>query len=180
MKWIGLTGKMGAGKDFAYDRLSTMFPEKVLRCSFADTLRIEIRDTLGMDSVITKPYTELERKLQQWWGTDYRRQENEDYWVERTRERALVMYGETGRVPVFTDVRFPNEADMIRDHDGAIARIWAPISIRRNRLGMEPPEHESETAMDDYEVDVMVRSDGDHGKYLQNLLQLAYLAGLTG
>lgn len=186
MRWIGLTGKMAAGKDYTYTaiaRASEYF--HVFRVSFADGLRYEIQQELAgsnhLDALWDKPLPDTVRRLLQWWGTDLRRAEDPDYWVKNAIERAktkknLPAYREA--TPIFTDVRFPNEADAIRSEGGIIVRVWAPPSVREERLGTQPPEHESETAMDSYAVDMVLRSDGDHLKYYEGLQQLVHLAEL--
>jgi hypothetical protein len=161
MKWIGITGRAGAGKDHLFQQLAKYTPD-VRRLSFADVLRDEIEISIGHK--ITKPYTELERKLQQWWGTDYRRANDPDYWVRRAELQANGVEVQ-GYIPVFTDVRFHNEADMIRRHGGLIVRVMAPPEVRQDRLGVLPPEHASETAMDDYEADMHITSTEDNPAY---------------
>lgn len=140
---------MGAGKDFAYKTMQKFVINQVMRVSFADGLRNEVVNTLGLTETPTKPYTELERKLFQWWGTDYRRAQDPDYWVTVAEEQAIRIDA-AGFTPVFTDVRFPNEADMIVKHGGLLVQVMAGAPIREMRLGMPPPTHESETALDNY------------------------------
>ncbi|AWY06657.1 deoxynucleoside monophosphate kinase [Microbacterium phage Zeta1847] len=54
----------------------------------------------------------------------------------------------------FTDVRFPDEADLIRSHGGIVVRVVRP--------GLARPADEdiSETALDDYDVDYTILNDG--------------------
>ena len=54
----------------------------------------------------------------------------------------------------FTDVRFPDEADLIRSHGGIVVRVVRP--------GLRRPVDEdiSETALDGYDVDYIVENDG--------------------
>lgn len=68
-----------------------------------------------------------------------RRNENPDYWLMKTMERV-----KPGGRYVFTSVRFPNEADAIREVGGEVWRI--------NRRGYNPADGAdvTETAMDDY------------------------------
>lgn len=172
MRWIGFTGKMGAGKDYAYDVLHAR--HSVERISFADGLRLEIQSVLGLSEPIRKPYTELERKLQQWWGTDYRRAEDPEYWVNIAEKRARAALG----LPVFTDVRFPNEAEMIKRNGGFIVRMTASEQARRARLGMIPPDHESEAAMDNYPVDLNVPTDLGEEMYESGMSAVEKMAGL--
>ena len=54
---------------------------------------------------------------------------------------------------IITDVRFPNEADRIKEHGGILIRI--------DRRDIPRMDHESETAMDDYhDWDYLIQNDG--------------------
>ena len=55
---------------------------------------------------------------------------------------------------IFTDCRFPNEAQAIKDRGGYIIRI--------DRPGIKPVnDHPSETALDDWEFDYKIYNNGD-------------------
>jgi len=172
MRWLGLTGKLASGKDTAFIRLHELEGNHILtRFSFADELRLEIEDTLGTDlpALWRKPYSETVRRLLQWWGTDLRRAEDPDYWVRLAIDRARSSQ-DIGLLPVFTDVRFPNEADAIIRAGGLIVRVWAPESVRRERNGGKLPSHESETAMDEYEhIDYTMTAIADDVIYHRDL-----------
>jgi len=164
MRWLGLTGKMGAGKDYTFSALKEM-TDNVVRVGFADALKAEVTKYLQpADPTFfwNKPYSDPVRRLLQWWGTDFRRAEDPDYWVNMTERYALK---QEPRIPVFTDVRFPNEADMIRRNGGLIVRVQAPPEVREKRLGMVPPSHASETEMDYYDVDMHVTSTVENEAY---------------
>ena len=164
MRWIGLTGKMGAGKDFTFSTLKEM-TDDVVRVGFADALKAEVTKFLQPADpgfFWQKPYSDPVRRLLQWWGTDFRRTEDPDYWVNMTERYARK---QEPRIPVFTDVRFPNEADMIRRNGGFIVRVMAPPEVREQRLGMVPPLHASEIAMDDYRVDMHITSTVENNAY---------------
>ena len=155
MKWVGLTGRAGAGKDYTFTELQKMLPE-LRRVSFADGLRFDIEETLeeaSLPVLWNKPYSDEVRRLLQWWGTDLRRAEDPNFWVNRAEGIAMKVL-EKGKTPVFTDVRFPNEAEMIRDNGGIIVRVTAPLLTRERRLGTLPPEHASEVEMDAIPVDL--------------------------
>jgi hypothetical protein len=47
-----------------------------------------------------------ERLLLQWWGTEYRRSVDQDYWVKKVAQR---LEEERPEICLLTDVRFPNE-----------------------------------------------------------------------
>jgi hypothetical protein len=97
--------------------------------------------------------------------------------VEIARDQAFL--AQEHGYPVFTDVRFPNEADMIRENGGLIVRLSASASTRKVRLGLKqnPPEHESETALDHYRSDVWIPTDISDHQYKRDVRWLAKRAG---
>ncbi len=177
-RWIGLTGRAGAGKDYTYSALAFL-DKRLRRVSFADQLREEIEYTFGahLPSLWTKPYKPALREALQWWGTEYRRASDPNYWVMRAEQVALSLDG----TPVFTDVRFPNEADMIRSHGGLIVAVAAPNAIRGDRTGeIVSAAHASEDSMDDYEVDMHIISvaDPQYRIMLKNIIAESRLTDL--
>ncbi len=161
---IGLTGRAGSGKDFTYATLDDA-GYMVQRFAFADALKTDIEENLAggqhMFGLHHKPYTEMARATLQWWGV-YRRNQTEDYWVNFVA-KDLVAYARGGalerHLAVITDVRFPNEADMVDRLGGSIVRIWAPEKDRMARLGGRLPEnHISESALDSSKSDITLVS----------------------
>ncbi len=71
------------------------------------------------------------------------REEPNVFITERTSQRPVVI----------TDVRYPNEADAIRDAGGTLIRIVRPGAD-------DGDTHASETALDDYPVDDVVTNTG--------------------
>lgn len=67
---------------------------------------------------------------------------------------------------IITDVRFPNEAQAIKDREGILIRVNRPDFIKNALTGEEFPvkvhrqEHESETALDNYKFDYEIQNDG--------------------
>lgn len=168
MELIGLTGKMGSGKDFTKDYLAEQ-GYYVARESFADGLRYEIEELLNdgihLPGIWRKPYPPEVRALLQWWGTDLRRSKDPDYWLKKLDDR-LYQYPETGGPLIcVTDVRFPNEAEVIKARGGLIVVVWAPTNLRAQRLGLTQDElaerdrHPSERSMDNYPADVILVSE---------------------
>lgn len=161
MKLIGLTGYAGSGKDYTFGKLADFFAdEEVVRYALADEVRIEAADEvldalrvweldLGYLGTWKKPYSEAQRRLLQWWGTEFRRAQDPEYWVRKVRER---LEAADHYLAVVTDVRFENEAAMIRDLGGLVVQTQTTDEIRAERLGGEvAPPHASEVI--DYEVD---------------------------
>lgn len=170
-RWIGLVGRAGVGKDFTAAKLNEL-DRRFRRIAFADGVRLEIEAELNGGAnfpwLWQKPYTPAQRALLQWWGTDFRREQDPDYWVKLGAHRAEVM-AEEGAIPVFTDCRFPNEAQMVKDRGGVLVRVTAPDEIREKRLGQLPPEHPSEYESDVIECDWIVTSVRDDPRYKAEL-----------
>lgn len=173
---IGLSGRAGAGKSYVAWSLLRMLNYWAIRGSFAAELRWEIEAALGLDqsaSVLwAKPTSPEVRRLLQWWGTDFRRAEDPDYWVKK----AMARYEKAPLPVVFDDVRFPNEADAIRANGGLLVRVLAPIEVREQRLGTLPPEHASETAMDYYPVDMHITSTEENPVFQGQLTRIVFEA----
>jgi hypothetical protein len=159
---IGLTGMAGAGKDAVAGLLAMV---GYRRRAFADEVRKEVLDHLlhqdprkpavfwlastawrlaGLlervkpSDVWTKPTSADMRRILQLWGTEFRRTEDPEYWVKK------VMTGiETCGPMVFSDVRFPNEAEAIRNRGG---EIWKVVRPSVNGLPGETGDHISETS----------------------------------
>ena len=96
----------------------------------------------------------------QFWGTDVRRKQNKDYWVNKLVELVINYLNENISVFV-SDVRFPNEASSITDIGGKIIRLEVPDNIRIQRIvdrdnltpTHEQLNHASETLLDNYKFD---------------------------
>lgn len=176
IRWVGLCGRAGAGKDHLLQEMRKM-DRRFTKISFADQLRQELDEILrpeDPDLFWKKPYKPEIRWLLQVWGTDLRRAEDPDYWVKQAEIEAKQM---EYTFPVFTDVRFPNEANMVRRNGGIIVRVMAPPEVREARLGQLPPEHESETAMDNWPVDMHVTSTEENPVYESQVARVVAEAG---
>ena len=181
-KWIGLVGRAGVGKDYTFSQINRIDPQAV-RISFADGVRLEIETSLRSELPILwkKPYSDSVRRLLQWWGTDYRRDKNPEYWVEYGERVALGMQAQSaGAYPVFTDVRFQNEADLIRKHNGILVRVVASDATRQVRLGELPPEHASESESDAIQCDWQIVSETFSESYEETLQGILKSAGFNG
>lgn len=86
---------------------------------------------------------------------------------------------------IITDVRFPNEAQAIKDRGGIVIRVnrlteeqkIASLKARANRpnnaikLALKN-EHPSETALDDYEFDITIDNNGSIEELIEKVKQL--------
>lgn len=85
------------------------------------------------------------REVMQFFGTDYVRKTQDDYWVQRT-----MTFAKTQRRVLIPDTRFPNEANAVRANRGRVIKIV--------RLGMSDSgdAHASETEIDKIDPDLLL------------------------
>lgn len=173
---IGISGKMSAGKDTTADVLVNRFG--FIRRSMAAALREEcflalneLQAPAGVPedlvriieqegwhpgAVHAKPTPPSIRRLLQAWGTEFRRAQDTEYWIKRMRDWLL---RNTGNSIVIPDIRFPNEADLVREFGGF---VW--IVRRVNADATRDPaahSHISERFCDEYRNwDAELSNDG--------------------
>jgi len=108
------------------------------------------------------------RRILQWWGTEYRRAQDPDYWT-KAWERKVASY-DLARVHVLVDdVRFMNELQTLRKMDALIVKIERPgIAAAGN--------HASETSLDDYQDwHLVIRNAGTLAEFKQQAADLVKL-----
>ena len=145
--FIAMTGKAGAGKDHIADYIIDLAAEDLdlvgVKIPWARAVRQEIEHELGdvfLPELYKKPTSYAVRRLLQFWGTDFRRAEDPDYWVKRGLEAADASYAD---FVVFSDTRFPNEVDAVLERGGHVILVEATEETRIERIGVVP-EHASE------------------------------------
>ena len=94
-----------------------------------------------------RTYPEVRQFLQRT-GVAARRMFGEDVWVDAAFRHVT---DDSDRI-VFSDVRFPNEAERIRFAGGLLIKVVRP--------GYEGDDHESETALRDFDWDHVVNNNG--------------------
>lgn len=181
---LGMHGKLGSGKDTVLERLQILYPHLFVRHSFADKLKDSACALLGITrdqmelwkreeeynflSVWDPKQSEIDgspvfemtmRTFLQRYGTEAHRDVfGQSFWVDQAMAPALEDERK-GLVPVFTDTRFPNEAEEVIVKLGQVWLIEGP-----------PPEnaeadaHASETPLPSnmiaLTIDNTVRDDG--------------------
>ncbi|MFA7188674.1 MAG: hypothetical protein WC117_01150 [Sphaerochaetaceae bacterium] len=161
---IGISGKIGTGKTCLARRIyQRLGPLSCALVSFGALLKADAAEEFGFPvelcysrsgkAMIIEHHALPRRGMSvrevlQWYGTDYMRKQDPGHWVKGMR-RCLDACGCLYNHPVnvvIDDLRFPDEAEMIKSMSGLLVRLdpWP---------GWEPgPDagHESETALDDY------------------------------
>ena len=119
----------------------------------------EIQDRAGQTAVTV-------RRILQWWGTEYRRTEDADYWTKAWSRKVEQLDLEQLHV-LIDDVRFMNELNAIKGHGGLIIKIERPGFDGANN-------HASETSLDDYAAwDGTIVNDGTLEEFRAKVGQFA-------
>lgn len=166
-RWVTLSGPAQSGKDtlgrilvenYGWTRIAFADPLKEMALAidpWIDTCEHEwdlerlsklVADQ-GWESA-KKHYPEVRRFLQKL-GTDAVRTHTPSYWVDIAVQRA----SEAGTSVVFTDARFPNECQAIRDAGGFNIAIDGEVSLTG-----ENAAHASENALAAYRFDRILRN----------------------
>lgn len=82
------------------------------------------------------------RRILQWWGTEYRRTEDPDYWTNAWKEK-VSQFDIAGVHILVDDVRFINELNMLRSLEAFMVKIERPGFAAGGN-------HASETSLDGY------------------------------
>ena len=107
------------------------------------------------------------RFMLQYWGTDVRRKNNENYWVQKTVNKILEI-NKLGNVALITDGRFPNELKGVSELNGITIQLdisrEKQIENLLNRDGILPNKeafnHPSETSYLEYkDFDLILTED---------------------
>jgi len=180
---IGIAGKMGAGKDTVAQLLQ---PFGFQRFAFADALREEVADAIDggrrdmpaclssaaqdaflyapVSEVWEKPTTGRMRALLQEWGTEYRRSQDEHYWTSIMREKLA-----GAELACISDVRFPDEAALVRKMGG---RVWVI-----HRPGAGGNGHVSESL--DFAFDHVIHNTGDIANLEREVVRVLTIQGVS-
>lgn len=116
-------------------------------------------------------------KLLQWWGTEYRRAQDPDYWIGKLGDSIP----DTLDMALITDVRFENEAAFIKSRRGYNVKVERLAANGDAYIAPDrPADHPSEVALDAYNFDFYITTpDGHKGLTCEMAITLAeYLRGL--
>lgn len=169
---IAMSGKAGTGKDYLYEH----YLKTLGYYNFALATHFKVflvgQGKASYDEVFTSKPPHV-RKLLQEEGTERGRLVyGPEIWLD-TAFAWMLHFSVIWGINKFciTDVRFPNEADYIRDRGGKIIRIDAPIREAKNGLTKEARQHISETALDNYSnFDLVIQNDPKYAELVRKQL----------
>ena len=153
---IGISGKKRSGKDTVYQLIRKDIAYRgnvfIARAAFGDDIKEEVAKATGKSLAHIEENKERFRPILQWWGADFRRHyEGENYWLDRMQR--MMSSIRDPEVLVITDVRYPNEANLVKSFGGIMIRV-------KRETGLEDP-HSSENLLDYYEdFDYWLNNDG--------------------
>ena len=167
---IGIHGTLGSGKDTLCNILMQSFAthissSRIYRKAHADTLKQIVSLLTGVE--LKWLYTEEGKnafcpefnmtygQMLQQLGTNVLRSWDPDVWI-----KSLYAGYDESKILIVPDVRFPNEAQVVRDKKGILIKITGdPVGANAN--SNRDKNHPSETAMNVWtDWDYVVENDG--------------------
>lgn len=196
---IGLSGKRGSGKDLTASMLQVIqkrmdpsypgpgseskMPDPFQILKFADIVKEVTAMVTGRP--LSKMYTQEGKttympefgmtigEAQQKIGTEgMRKGFHEEVWVLATLKKAV-----PGGDYLITDVRFPNEVMAIHQAGGIVLRLEGD-PLQQQGDGTRDDNHISETALDDYPFEYVIKNDGTKDQLFNKILQF-YVAVIS-
>lgn len=126
------------------------------------------------ERVITAPRSP--RQILQWWGTEYRRKQDPNYWTRQLTARITAYQRNGERRFVITDCRFDNEADTVR---ALGAHIW---QVKRPDVDASTSRENGHASTNDgsaFAPDVIINNCHDI-RHLQHLVLAEFVAREAG
>jgi phosphomevalonate kinase len=175
---IGLSGKLGSGKDYITNNVIIPVIEKMgyryLQCAFADQIKINVMTKNGIsyeDVYINK--TPESRQLLQREGTEIGRMQDKNIWIKYLNNWIKVNENRGINIYIISDVRFKNELKYIKCKDiiGIMLKVVAPKRNNEKLLKESCGDikvynkirnHESECDLDDISdemYDMIINND---------------------
>lgn len=173
---IGVTGKLGSGKDYITNNVIIPVLEKVgyryLQCAFADQIKVNVmtKSNVSYEDVYENKTPESRRMLQIE-GTEVGRSNNKDIWVNYI-DNWINIHNKRGiNVFVVSDVRFKNEYKFVKSYGGLVLKV---VARNRNEIRLSNEsngdvelyekisKHASECDLDDYKnenYDMVILND---------------------
>lgn len=187
MPFIGFGCTAQVGKDTAADYLEQKYRGRAIRVSFADKLKQVAMDLFDLShdqcygpntikEAVDPRYGLTPREIMMGLG-DKMREIYAPIWIERAFLDTVPKLEKQGYdLFVFSDVRYPNEADKIREFGGTVVRILrdgSGVSVNK--------DHKSETALLDYpNFNYIIENNGTLNEYYDKIDKIMEETGYGG
>ena len=177
-KIIGLSGKLGSGKNYIAEKIIAPYVAdkyNILIIGFGDQVKQELyarNPELTYDVLYDYKTHESRQQLQQYATENGRDKYNQNMWI-----RGLDMQIETFQrrsckdtLVIICDVRFINEAEYIKNKNGILFRIEASKRTQLRhwkeaggnlQIHQLISKHQSEIDLDKYTFDHIIKNDGE-------------------
>lgn len=158
MRVFCISGKAGHGKDTFAAILSSKLKEKeqrVLIIHYADLLKWMCTKFFDWDG----QKDEFGRHLLQYVGTNVIRSQNPDFWVSFVAD-VMTFFSDEWDFVLIPDCRFPNEIEYLKNRGFDVTHIRVVRDHFQSALSDDAKAHPSETALDDYPVDLTIHNNG--------------------
>ena len=171
--WIGISGKMGSGKDYFAENflipfLESTLKEKCIIISFADMIKINLMtfNDINLKDVYVDKTNEIRTKLREE-GQGKKQLYGDDIWIKYVKNWGNLHLSRGFKHIIITDVRFKNEYDFVNSMDGVVIRINAPNRNHTRLLKESSNEeqykelvnHISETELDSVPFKYVINND---------------------
>lgn len=166
---IGLSGKMGVGKDYIAHNILMPYLEKknikTLMIAFADQIKVNtsVKHNINLFDMYDTKNENIRRSLQKEGTENGRDKYGDNIWINYV-DKWTDIYSKRGiQAFIIMDVRFKNEAEYIKSKNGLLIRIEAPLRnkerIINEKNSLEIQKHISEIDLDDYKFDNIINND---------------------
>jgi phosphomevalonate kinase len=189
MVLIGISGKIGVGKDYITSNvvIQALKNSSYLQLAFADQIKINVmsKKNISYDDVYFKKTQESRQLLQQ--EGSIGRNEDSDIWIKYFKNWVNVHSKRGIQNIIISDCRYKNEFDYIKQNGGIIIKVVAPdrnndrliqeassSGIFDNESFNKIKNHQSECDLDDLSdcnFDIVINNRKDTNldiEYLQN------------
>lgn len=173
---IGLSGKIGAGKDTAAALIQKHY-EQFTKLAFAENIKKIVALLTGTTFEENMDREKRKKKidafdatlgqLQQKVGNGMRDAVGKNVWVN-------AVISEPSKYKIVTDVRFPDEVKAIEAAGGIVIRINRTVDQSAPEFvnDLRPRDDITETALDDYHFDFIVDNNGTLEDFEKHLLRI--------
>lgn len=158
MKLIGVSGAREVGKDTFYHILQGR-GHHVRRIAFADAIRADLSSVQGLSGGAKN----LIRPLYQIYGELAKELQGREYWIDRLTA-FMAHIPDSNQTFILTDVRFPFEAQWVKDQGGMV------VVVERPQQGEDP--HPAENSWREIECDYRIQNTGTISDYAQQVLKV--------